>query len=147
MENPESLFGDIKRARVEMGHLMRHVFSEALPMLRPFQDKWQPNVDVFECEDSIVVVAELAGVSREDISVTFDEGKLHLSGVRRDETPYKGRKYCQMEINYCEFERVIYLPENIDSDKITAKLSNGLIFIEAPKKKPEEPKSLQVQIG
>ncbi|MBI4831599.1 MAG: Hsp20/alpha crystallin family protein [Candidatus Lindowbacteria bacterium] len=147
MDKPENLLGDIKRARSEMEHLMRHVFSEALPMLRPFQGKWQPNVDVFECKDSIVVVAELAGVQREDISVTFDEGKLHLTGTRRDETPYKGRKYCQMEINYNEFERVIYLPENIDPDRITARLLNGLIFIEAPKKKPEEPQSRQVQIG
>jgi len=146
MDNPGNIFGDIKRAQEEMEHLMRRVFGPSVPFLRPRGGKWQPNVDVFECEDSIVIVAELAGVAREDISVTFHNGKLLLDGVRKDELPFKGRKYCQMEINYNEFEREIHLPENIDVDKITAKLANGIIIIQAPKKKPEEPKNCRVDI-
>ncbi len=147
MDDPANLFGDIKRAQEEMEHLMRQVFGQTFPLMRPLEGKWRPNVDVFECEDSIIAIAELAGVSREDVSVTFDDGKLRISGVRRDEAPYTCRKYCQLEINYNEFERTVYLPENIDADKITAKLSNGFMIIEAPKIKPQNPKSQQIQIG
>jgi HSP20 family protein len=147
MDDPTNLFGDIKRAHEEMEQLMRQVFGQTFPLMRPLESKWRPNVDVFECEDRVVAIAELAGVSREDVSVTFDDGKLHISGIRKDDAPYTCRKYCQMEINYNEFERTVYLPENIDADRITAKLNNGFMIIEAPKKNPEPPKSQQIQIA
>ena len=146
MDDPKNLFGDIKRARKEMEHLMQHVFGQPHPLLRPLQGKWRPNVDVFECEESVVLVAELAGVVREDISLVFDEGKLYIRGIRRDNSPYENRKYCQMEISYDEFERVIYMPDNIDIHKITAKLNNGLMIVEAPKIEPDTPQSHQVEI-
>lgn len=146
MNKPKNLFGDMKRAQEEMEHLMRHVFGQPLPLLQPLEGKWRPNVDVFEYEDHIVVVAELAGVERADVSLVFDDGKLRLTGIRRDKSPCGGRKYCQMEINYHEFERVIYMPDNVDVDRISAKLDSGFMIIEAPKKKPDGPKSHQVEI-
>jgi HSP20 family molecular chaperone IbpA len=48
-----------------------------------------------------------------------------------------------MEINYNEFERVIYLPKNIDVEKISAKLDNGIMVIKIPIKKPEGPKTVE----
>jgi len=133
--------------REDMEHLMQHVFGQTLPLLRPLHGKWRPNVDVFECENSVVVVAELAGVSKEDVSVTFDEGKIRITGVRRDVMPYKTRKYCQMEISYNDFERIVHLPEDVDSEKISAKLNNGLLVIEAPKKALDDFKSQEIKIG
>jgi HSP20 family protein len=109
--------------------------------------KWRPNVDVFECDNSIVVVAELAGVTKEEVTVTFDEGKLRITGIRRDVMPYKTRKYCQMEISYNQFDRVVYLPDEVDSEKISAKLNNGLLLVEAPKKQPNDVKSQEIKIG
>ncbi|RJP23915.1 MAG: Hsp20/alpha crystallin family protein [Candidatus Abyssobacteria bacterium SURF_5] len=142
-----NMLGDLKHMREDMEHLMQHVFGQTLPLLRPLHGKWRPNVDVFECENSVVVVAELAGVSKEDVSVTFDEGKIRITGVRRDVMPYKTRKYCQMEISYNDFERIVHLPEDVDSEKISAKLNNGLLVIEAPKKALDDFKSQEIKIG
>lgn len=142
-----NMFGELKHMREDMEHLMQHVFGQTLPLLRPMFGKWRPNVDVFECENSVVMVAELAGVSKEEVSVTFEEGKVRVTGVRRDIMPYKSRKYCQMEISYNDFERIVYLPDEIDVEKITAKLNNGLLIIEAPKKKSDEAKSQEIKIG
>lgn len=147
MDDPKHLFGDIKRAREEMEHLMRQVFGPTMPLLRPAEYKWRPNVDVYESEDSVVIVVELAGVTKDEVSVILSDRKLHIGGSRRDAAPHKNRKYCQMEINYNEFERIIYLPDNIDPDKISAKINNGLMIVEAPKKKPQPPASHQVEIG
>ncbi len=147
MDNPKHLFGDIKRAREEMEHLMRQTFGPTMPLLRPAECKWRPNVDVYESEDSVVVVVEIAGVAKNEVSVIFNEGKLHINGLRIDAAPYKDRRYCQMEIDYHEFERIVYLPDNIDPDEISAKINNGLMIVEAPKKKPQPPTSRQVRIG
>jgi HSP20 family protein len=142
-----NMVGDFKHVREEMEHIMQHVFGQTLPLLRPLHGKWRPNVDVFECDNSIVVVAELAGVTKEEVTVTFDEGKLRITGIRRDVMPYKTRKYCQMEISYNQFDRVVYLPDEVDSEKISAKLNNGLLLVEAPKKQPNDVKSQEIKIG
>jgi HSP20 family protein len=147
MDDPKKVFGDIKRAREEMEHLMRQVFGPTMPLLRTAECKWRPNVDVYESEDSVVIVVELAGVARDEVSVVFDDGKLRISGLRSDGAPHKKRRYRQMEICYNEFERVIYLPDNVDPDKISAKINNGLMVVEAPKKNPQQPESHQINIG
>lgn len=147
MGDPKNLFGDIKRAQEEMEHLMQHMIGQTLPLLYSAPSKWRPNVDVFESGDSIIVVAELAGVEREDVSVIYDAGKLIISGVRRDMIPHKNKRYCQMEINYNAFERILLLPEEVEVEQISAKLNNGFIIIDAPKKKAEPPKNQQIEIG
>lgn len=146
MGDAENLLSDMKRARQEMEHLLQHVFGQSLPLLRPIERKWRPNADVFECGDRIVAIVELAGVEKADVSVTFHEGKLYLTGTRKDLNPYKSRKYCQMEISYNDFERVIFLPDDIDVEKITAKLNDGIMTIEAPKKAKQPPTSQNVKI-
>jgi HSP20 family protein len=147
MGDPHNVFGDIERARREMESIVRQAFGATLPILRPFECVWRPNVDVFEYGENIVIVAELAGVKHEDVSVVFDGGNITISGIRRDETPYRPRKYSQIEIHYDEFERVVHLPGDVDVDKIRAKLDNGIMIIEAPKRKKEPPKNYQVEIG
>ena len=132
MDAPENLFKNMDDARQEMENFIQRVFGQTHPFLRPIERKWQPNVDVFEHEEEIIVVVELAGVAREDISVIFHDGKLWISGARKDSIPYTGRKYHQMEIEYNEFERVIYLPKNVDVEKISAKLDNGIMVTKIP---------------
>ncbi len=143
MDTPQNLFQDMDRARQEMERFIQKVFGETHPFLRPVESKWRPNVDMFEHEEDIIVVVELAGVAREDISVVFHDGKLWISGVRKDNIPYTGRKYHQMEIEYNEFERVIYLPKNVDVEKISAKLDNGIMVIKVPVVRPGKAKTIE----
>jgi HSP20 family protein len=147
MDEPKQVFGDIDSTREEMENLMRQVFGPTMPLLRATECKWHPNVDVYESEESVVIVVELAGVARDEVSVVFNGGKLHVSGIRRDSVPHRNRRYCQMEISYNQFERIIYLPKNVDVGKISAKINNGLMIVEAPKKNPDQPKSHQISIG
>lgn len=142
-----NMFGDIRHMREDMEHLMQHVFGQTLPLLHTPHGKWRPNVDVFECEKGIVVVAELAGVNKEEVSVVFEEGSLHITGVRRDVMPYSNRRYCQMEISYNEFDRFVHLPEDVDPEGITAKFNNGLLIIQASKRQANDKKGQDIQIG
>jgi HSP20 family protein len=147
MDNPKPLFGDAFRARKEIDDLMRQLLGSTMPLLRTDECKWQPNVDVYESEESVIVVVELAGVTRDEVSVVFDDGKLYVSGIRKDVGPHKKRRYRQMEICYNEFGRVIHLPDNIDHDRISAKIHNGLMVVEAPMMNPKQPRNHQIEIG
>jgi HSP20 family protein len=95
--------------------------------------KWQPNTDVLETKDQYLIRMELSGVKREDINIYYQDGKLLVYGQRRDPQNRSGVRYLQLEINYHEFERILLLPDEIESDKIEAHQEEGFLLITIPK--------------
>jgi HSP20 family protein len=109
-----------------------------------FQHTWRPAVDVYEEEDSIVVVAELPGVVEADLQVTVHHGRLRIAGVRR--LPHiEGCKHpLQLEIQHGPFARHIVLPADVDADHITASAKNGLLVVTLPIARPGRPVKVNV---
>jgi len=95
---------------------------------------WVPRVDVYETDDKIVVLVEIAGVKKEDIDLTFHEGKLILRGTRQEHYSSDPTIYYQMEINFGPFERIIPLPTDVDAEKAEAVYKDGFLEIILPKK-------------
>ena len=94
---------------------------------------WVPNTDIFETETEVIIRLELANVSREDISIKVKDGKLHISGIRR-ELPDTDRLYFhQMEIHFGEFSKIIALPAALEHNEITASLLDGILDIRISK--------------
>lgn len=94
---------------------------------------WQPNVDIYERVDSIIVVVELPGVEREKISVTINEGTLRISGTRPKSIPDATVHVHQMEIPCGRFERVLELPPVPHPEAVEAAYSDGYLMITIPK--------------
>lgn len=105
---------------------------------------WYPAVDMFENEDALVVKAELPGLSKDDIDVNIDDGKLTLSGERKSENEVGEDKFYRRERTYGKFVRTFALPADIDPDKILAEFKDGVLKIEIPK--PEEKKPRQITV-
>lgn len=95
---------------------------------------WVPRVDVYETRDKIIVLVEIAGVKKEDIDLTFHEGKLILRGTRQENYVSDPEIYYQMEINFGPFERVIPLPSEVDAQNAEAVYKDGFLEIVLPKK-------------
>ncbi|HOP94189.1 MAG TPA: Hsp20/alpha crystallin family protein [Dictyoglomaceae bacterium] len=95
---------------------------------------WVPRIDIYETDDKIVLLVEIAGVRKEDIDLTFQEGKLILRGTRQERYVADPEIYYQMEINFGPFERVIYLPAEVDPEKAEAVYRDGFLEIALPKK-------------
>ena len=120
----------------EMEKFFDEVFSQ-----QPFkptlaQEKWSPDVDIFETAEQLVIIMDLAGVNKEQIKVSFEDGLLSISGCRWD-LPFgpKSRVY-RMEIEYGDFERCFKISDIFDPTKISARQENGLLIIEIPKTMP-----------
>ena len=105
---------------------------------------WYPSVDMFEKEDALVIKAELPGLSKDDIDVNIDNGKLTLSGERKSENEVGEDKFYRRERTYGKFVRTFSLPADIDPEKIAAEFKDGVLKIEISK--PEEKKPRQITV-
>ena len=79
-------------------------------------DRWQPDVDVFETETEIVVLAEIAGIRSDDLRVTVDGEELRISGIRRVPERTDVKRLLQMEIAAGPFERRLRIPIPFDRE-------------------------------
>jgi HSP20 family protein len=105
---------------------------------------WAPSVDVAESEKQYEIVAEVPGLKKEDIKISFENGLLTLSGERKQETGEKERNYHRIERSYGKFERSFRLPEEVDSEAIKANYKNGVLKLEIPKTEKALPKQIAI---
>jgi HSP20 family protein len=114
---------------------------------------WQPRVDMCETEDAVLVFAELAGLTEEevgrrvDITLTADGRALLLRGSREESQADGARTRCHLlEIMYGSFQRAVHLPTDvrIERERITATYANGILKIVLPKRSPEAPRMISV---
>ena len=94
---------------------------------------WKPSLDIYETAEEIVIIAEIAGVAKEDLEVEVNNRAVRIHGKRPGTPPTASATYRLAEIQYGSFERVLYLPVPIESDNVTASFLNGLLKIRLSK--------------
>ncbi len=120
---------------------LAELFGEFAERLRG--DRWQPDVDVYETDASIVVRAEIAGVRSQDLSVSLDGQALRIHGIRpAPEGPDVTRLH-QMEIASGPFERRIRISMAFDKDRVSAHVGDGFLTVTLPKRH-EGPKAVRI---
>ena len=105
--------------------------QQRLDRFAPGPAGWTPPVDLLETSDAYIVVAELPGVARDDLTISMhDDGRLTLAGVRRER---HGEEYHRVERGHGSFSRTFHLPIPVDADRITADLHDGVLTVTCPK--------------
>jgi HSP20 family protein len=94
---------------------------------------WRPPIDVYETEDTVSIVAEVAGMDREAIEVEIDRDIVSIRGVRPDPNVCDNRAFHEAHIAYGEFAADVYVPHNVDTDRATATYENGFLMIQLPR--------------
>lgn len=109
---------------------------------RPNQQSrsWRPATDIYETDDNVMVLVEIAGVSENDFSVSMDRNVLNIQGVRTSPLDER-RAVHQMEIPFGEFTVEIVFPMEVDLNNVSATYNNGFLKIVLPK---EPPKNIEV---
>lgn len=107
----------------------------------------KPRIDISETAEDFSVVAELAGIPKENINISVDnENILTIKGERNFENGEE-TQILRNEITKGNFERKFELPEEIERDQIKAKFDNGLVMISIPKKEPVKPKEIELELA
>ncbi len=104
-----------------------------------------PAVDIAEYENETVLVAEIPGVSKEDVKLAVQDGVLTISGVRKANQLPEKSALLRNEIRTGEFTRTIQLPEDAKVDAISAELTNGVLRVVLPKSEQARPREIKVQ--
>lgn len=109
----------------------RHRFTQPEP------DSWQPGIDVYETEDSLVLLIEAPGIDEERLRVEIMDGHLRIAGYRPGRVPDDTRRVHQMELQYGAFCRILRLPAWVNTDAIRAEYSQGYLTVTVPRKERE----------
>lgn len=109
--------------------------------------RWVPAMDLVETEDSLLLRADLPGLSEEDVSVEVQDNVLTVSGERRAEHEDKGEGYHRVERSFGQFTRTVSLPDGIDQDQVQANFNNGVLEVRIPKPEQRQPKKIAIGGG
>ena len=108
---------------------------------------WSPSVDVEETDKEFQIKAEMPGVKKEDVHVSYDNGILTIKGEKREEKSEgkKGKKH-RKECFYGSFSRSFTLPDSIKLEEIDASYKKGVLSLTLPKSEEVTSKSKEVEI-
>ena len=124
---------DFDGRRDQFQRTMSHMLHSLNPMYAFSKNTWYPALDIFETPTEIIVIAELAGVDKEALNLEINSRAVRISGRRLGVPPAEEGKYRLAEIQYGNFERVLYLPAAIDTDSVNATYKKGLLTIRVNK--------------
>jgi HSP20 family protein len=103
-----------------------------------------PAVDIVEVEDRLLMMADMPGVTSDDLDIRYERGQLTIHGrviPRQDpDTSYLLREY-----GVGDFYRVFEVGEGIDPSKIEAELRNGVLTLHLPKVQELMPRTIKVK--
>jgi len=139
-----SPFGRSFGFRNHMDSIINEFFHPAACIDEGTARVWNPIVDVYENDESIVVKAEVPGVDKKDISVDIDNGVLTVKGERKHEEEVKEDRFYRKERVYGKFQRSFRLPEGTDYDKINADFKDGILTVTVPKAEEKKPKQISI---
>jgi HSP20 family protein len=130
-------FVEMRRLQSEMSRLFSG-FSTAAT--REF-----PPINIWLGEHSVVVTAELPGVTREDAHLSLQEDVLTLSGRREPKSGQGDVNWQRRERAYGAFSRAVQLPFRVDPEKVQARFNNGVLEIELERLEADRPRKIEIR--
>ncbi len=108
--------------------------------------KESPVFDIAETEKEVNVRVEVPGLSQDELSVSYSEGILTVSGEKKEQKERKTEEEAFLESRFSSFKKEISLGENLNWENSKASYSNGVLKIQIPKKEVEISKSVKINI-
>lgn len=131
--------------RDEINRLFDSTFGDVARGTELFNG-WTPALDLYEDKDNLVVKAELPGMKREEIDISFQEGMLVISGERKYERKSEGTEPYRSERFFGRFHRTLALPKPVLSDQARATYKDGILTVTLPKTEEAKPKHIEVKV-
>jgi HSP20 family protein len=143
----DRVFDDFRPRRHALPFKHRLFDFEPFRRLEMAADASVPVTDVKETAKAYKISVELPGVEPKDVEVTVAENMLRIRGEKKEERETEEQGYSISERSYGAFERSLILPEGIEEDKISAKVSKGVLTVVLPKPPEAQKEKKQKKIN
>lgn len=137
-------FRELRSLQDEMTRLFTGVVPASVNREEMLNGAWSPRVDIFENKDTLVLEAELPGMTRDDFELSFENNVVTLKGERKFEKKTEGENYHRIERSYGAFTRSFTLPQTVTAEGAKAEFVNGILHVSLPKR--EETKARKIEI-
>jgi HSP20 family molecular chaperone IbpA len=109
------------------------------------QEQWiAPPVDIYETKDGLTVIADLPGVSKEDLEIEVKNDLLTIQAKSHVET-LGAPSYHEFQLS--NFFRQFRLADTVDTNRIQAELKHGVLTLRLPKVEAAAPRKIEVQVA
>jgi len=140
LENPIDIFDDVNT-----------IYYKKDPWMRPWWNRWKLNqglgmtpenrtklipVDLVDTEKAYQIITEIPGVKKKDIEIIVTSKNISICGVTETNIQKGNRGFIKRELGYSTLCRYLIFPEEVDPDKATAILNDGILQINVSKKIP-----------
>ena len=138
------------RARRPFELMRRMLRWDPFEMMAPWRtfkelEPMSPDFDVKETKDAFIFKADVPGIEAKNLDVKLAQNRLTVSGSREEEKRQKGDTYYTYERSYGSFSRSFTLPEEVDAEKISADMKDGVLTITVPKLPEAQAKHVEVK--
>ena len=99
---------DVLGSRIEK--TIEDMFRSMSPVFSLSECTWKPQMDIYEIPGEIIIIAEIAGVHKENLEVEINSKAVKIYGHRTELPRVENTKYRLAEIQYGKFERILFLP-------------------------------------
>ena len=126
------------------GRLFDDWFASS-PAFHPAPRGLRPAMDIEEDEGAITVRTELAGVKKDDVHITLEDGVLTITGEKHSDRETKEKSYHLVERSFGSFTRSVQLPSGVDFAEAAADFSDGVLTVTLPKSEAAKPKTIEIK--
>ncbi|ARA92181.1 MAG: Hsp20/alpha crystallin family protein [Bacteroidetes bacterium] len=102
-----------------------------------------PAVDMWETDSHYIFAFDLPGLTKEDVSISYQDGMLQISGERKAPQE-ENATFHRVERPYGRFFRSIRLDRGIQVDGIEAHFEHGVLTVEVPKAEEVKPRRIEI---
>ncbi len=113
-----------------------------------FQESdYRPLIDVSGNDNGYEVTLDVPGMSESDLAIEVNGDVLTISGQKEESNESKDRQYYRMERSYGAFQRTLALPDDADSSDIRARLHDGVLTLDIPRRAIDPAKVKRISIS
>lgn len=140
-----------KNLQSEFQTLVDRVFGE-FPFFTETQPHWfaptaTPAMDLYENDGNYVLELAVPGYEPKEIAAEVNAGTVTITGSHSEKTEKKDAKFYRKEIRKGSFTRTVTLPQDIDAEKVNAKVEKGVLTLTLAPLKPIAAKKIAIKDG
>lgn len=109
------------------------------------QDEGSLSIDLIEHDDEFVVAVDLPGFERDDVSIRVTDHQLRIEAEQEGSLDEEQENYIRHERSHQSMRRSVRLPDEVDTESVSAEMRNGVLTVTLPKREDSEARTIDIE--